>query len=216
MANDTIQIIEKPDWISWEDIRECLYTAHGNNRSKGIVMSHALWDASKIRDFVGQEGKMLVVLDGKRLIGTCAIVPQKVDGKWYSCENFVSIVFASLLPDYRGRGIFGEMERTRIELARKMGFTAIIGDTHVNNKHRIDIFKKDGFKIVDYKVCSDHFNVIAIKWLRECPFSASYIYFRYQLAKFYRRLRYGFDENGWVDRFRFLSAAIARIRRTRP
>ena len=70
---NSIQVVEKPDWVSWDDIKQCLYEAHSVNRSKGINMAHYQWPAEKIKESLGENGFMLVALDGNKLVGTAGI-----------------------------------------------------------------------------------------------------------------------------------------------
>ena len=212
MDVSNIRIIEKPDWVSWEDIHQVLYRAHEENRSKGMVMALPMKPAEEIAKIVGDEGIMFVTLDDTKVIGTCAIVPKKIKNKWYANEKFAYICFASLLPEYRGLGIFGEMERMRLAKVKELGYTAIYGDTHENNIHRIEIAKKDGFKIVDYIPWKNHYNKAIIKWMGDCPYSDRYINFRFQLSRIFVKLRYRLDEKGIHDRLSFLVAIKSKVK----
>ena len=46
--NNDIQIVEKPDWISWDDIKKCLFDAHAINREKGINMANYQWSTENL------------------------------------------------------------------------------------------------------------------------------------------------------------------------
>lgn len=35
-----IEIVEKPEWVSWDDIHDVVWKAHENNRKKGVIMSY--------------------------------------------------------------------------------------------------------------------------------------------------------------------------------
>ena len=82
MEKKDFVIVEKPEWISWDDIRQHLIDAHAENRSNGINMTHYLWPADKIRDSLGNDGVMLVALDNKKLIGTLGF-GEKYSKSWY-------------------------------------------------------------------------------------------------------------------------------------
>ena len=102
--NNNIVIVERPDWVSWEDIKQCLVDAHAVNRVAGINMAHYQWPAERIKDSVGENGTMLVALDGNKVVGTAAIVEKK--GKsWYAPGRYAYLCFAGILPEYSGQGI---------------------------------------------------------------------------------------------------------------
>ena len=54
---NSIQIIEKPDWVSWDEIREVLWESHAENREQGIVNTYPLLPGDELRRFVGEKGK---------------------------------------------------------------------------------------------------------------------------------------------------------------
>jgi len=186
MMNKTaIQIIEKPEWVSWDDIRQCLYEAHAPNREKGINMTHYLWPAEKIKESLGEHGVMLVALDGGKVVGTAAFA-ERTQKRWYtdgSCYAF--LCFDSVIPYYTGKGIFGLLDKKREEKAKEYGYNVLIFDTHSKNAHRIDIALRNGFRLVRFFRASsnDHYSVIMAKWLRGKSYSHGYCVYRYQISK---------------------------------
>jgi len=184
MTESSIKIIEKPDWVSWEDIKQCLYEAHSVNRAKGINMSHYQWPAEKIKDTIGDNGFMLVALDGNKLVGTAGI-GEKYGKTWYAKGRYAYECFAGVLPDYAGKGIYKQLDIRREEKAKEEGYTVLIGDTHANNAHRIDIALKNGFNLVRFFRASskDHYNVVIAKWLDGCPYPRLYIKIRFFWSK---------------------------------
>ena len=63
---DNISIVEKPDWVSWEDIHNVVWKAHENNRLKGIIMSYPALSGDEIKDKIGKDGKLFTALDGDK------------------------------------------------------------------------------------------------------------------------------------------------------
>ena len=177
----SIKIIEKPDWVSWEEIKECLINAHSINRAKGINMTHYQWPEEKLRDLIEPNGVMLVALDGEKIVGTAAF-SEKQGSTWYVKGRYAYICFDSVLPEYSGCGIFKKLDILREEIIKERGYGVFIGDTHIKNKSRIRIAKKNGYHLVR---CfrgknSDHYSVVIAKWLNGCPYSRFYC-----LARFY-------------------------------
>ncbi len=188
MKDTNIQIIEKPDWVSWEDIKQCLYEAHSVNRAKDINMTHYQWPAEKIREFVGEKGFMLVALDGNKLVGTAGIA-EKFGKMWYANGRYAYECYAGVLPDYAGKGIFKHLEIKREELAMQRGYEILLGDTHSKNIHRQKIATKNGFRLVRFFRASDHYSVVMVKWLNGCPYSKFYCWMKFQQSKVKTLLR---------------------------
>lgn len=186
-----IEILEKPDWVSWDEIHNVLQSAHAENRAHGINMRKPSLPGNEIAKEIGDEGKMFVALDGKRVVGTAAIVVKRMN---YWCappnDKYACIYFASVLPEYAGQGIFKKLDLKREEQARAMGITKMLGDTHENNTHRLEIFKKTGYKYIGYKLCGDHHNIVYVKWLDGCPYSNFRCWFEYNKRKYWMRIKH--------------------------
>ena len=183
-----IEIIEKPDWVSWNDIRCFLFEAHTNNRAKGINMTHYQWSAEKIRESLGEKGIMLVALEGKKLVGTAGIA-EKFGKSWYANGRYAYECYAGVLPDYAGQGIFKQLEIKREELAKRYGYEKLLGDTNSKNIHRQKIALKNGFRLVRFFRASDHYSVVMVKWLNGCPYSKFYCWMKFQQSKMKALLR---------------------------
>lgn len=168
---NTIHIVEKPEWVSWDEIKQCLMESHDGNRDKGLTMGHVLWPAEKIKDFVGKNGVMFVALDGQKVVGTAAII-ERYGHSWYASGRYAFLGFAGVLPEYKGRGIYRELLIKREDYAKKEGFRVMVLDTHEKNNRLQRIAKTNGFKYVSYFLVSnrDHFNVVMAKWLERRPF----------------------------------------------
>ena len=165
-----IQVIEKPDWVSWDDIHEVLVRAHASNREKGINMRKPSLPGEEIEKEVGDDGVMLVALDGNKVLGTAALLP-KTGFNWFYKGQYGYLCYASVLPEYHGEGVYRMFCEQRETYARIKGFNALYIDTHHENKHVIDINLKNGFKRVGVRVFADHWNVVLFKWLDGCPYS---------------------------------------------
>jgi GNAT superfamily N-acetyltransferase len=195
--NQNIQIIEKPEWVSWDEIHNVLWRAHEKNRQNGIIMALPALHGNLIREKIEGHGKMFVALDGEKVVGTAALTIKQFS-LWCGKGSYAYLCFASVLPEYNGKGIYKALNLRREELALSMGLVRIIGDTHENNKHRLDIAKKTGYKFVDLKICKDHYNIVMVKWLNECPYSNFYCNLQFTLRKAYKKLRF---KPGRVKRF---------------
>lgn len=180
--NPEIIIIQKPEWVSWDNIHQVLYHAHTDNRKKGINMRKPSLPGEDIKREIGEDGVMLVALDGKKAVGTAALLVK--DRKtWYNEGKYGYLCFAAVLPEYNGRGIYKRLCEEREALAKKMGLDKLSFDTHHNNTHVIEINKAHGFRCVDIKSAGDHWNVVMFKWFDGCPYSNIYCTYFFLLSK---------------------------------
>lgn len=189
MSTD-IQIIEKPDWISWDDIKQCLMDSHAVNRARGINMAHYQWPVEKIKNSLGENGVMLVALDGKKVVGTAAI-GEKNGNAWYVKGRYGYMCFAGVLPEYNGRGIYKALISKRETIAKDLGYHVLLLDTHRENKRIQEIALKNGYKFVRFFLANskDHYSVVMVKWLDDCPYSSFYCWRKYLLSKVKTMLR---------------------------
>lgn len=186
---ESIQIIEKPDWISWDTIHEVLIQAHAENRSRGINMRKPSLPGEEIKKEIGDEGVFLVALDGNKVIGTAALLKNE-NSAWYNKGPYGYLCFGALLPEYRGKGIYKQLCQKREEAARNMGLDKLYFDTHHNNHHVIEINQSQGFKYVDVKGLKDHWNVVLFKWLDNCPYSDFRCAFEFSIRKLRMQIKF--------------------------
>lgn len=194
--NSEIQVLEKPEWVSWDAIHQVIWDSHADNRRNGITMRNPTLSGEEIKIKLGETGKMLVAInDEKKLVGTAAVMPKDL-GVWFGREVFAYCCFAAILPEYNGKGIYKEMCRRQEEMAWDMGLDKMVFDTHENNTRIINHALKAGYQFVDYRFCRDHYNVVMVKWLNGCPYPSYYLRLRFLLSKaktkllrFARRLR---------------------------
>ena len=177
--NPEIKVIEKPDWVSWDEIKQCLVDAHSVNRAKGINMAHYQWPVEKIREYIGPNGVILVALDGSKVVGTAAI-SEKEGKAWYAKGRYAYMCFASVLPQYCGQGIYGRLAQLREKIAKEQGYRVWVLDTHEKNKSLQRIVKANGYRTVHYfrANSNDHYNVFMAKWPNGCPYSKFYCNWR--------------------------------------
>ena len=165
-----IQVLEKPNWVSWDDIHEVLIKAHASNRANGINMRKPSLPGEEIAKEIGNDGKMFVALDDKQVVGAGAIIPKCISS-WYHSGIYGYMCFGSVMPEYSGNGIYCSLLAAREKYVSNNGIFVLRFDTHIKNTHIIDINRRNGFKKVDIKVCNDHINIVMVKWLNGCPYT---------------------------------------------
>lgn len=187
---NSIRIIEKPEWISWKMIKDCLVEAHADNLKKGIKMLHMGLSSEEIKDKIGSNGFVLVALDGEKLVGTAAIL-EKNSSLWYTNGPYAYLGFAGIIPEYRGMGIYKELTTKRESYARQKGFSVIVFNTNEKNERVQNVAKQNGYLYVNYTLSStrDHYDVYMAKWLGSCPFTKSYCRRRFLISRMKAHIR---------------------------
>lgn len=165
-----IKIIEKPNNVSWNEISSLLWQSHSSNRQKGMNMKHASLSGNEIKAQLEPDGKMFVALLNNKLAGVAAYKPKKVSF-WFGEGLFAYCCFAAVLPQYTGKGIYGQLVRKREESARSQGIGKMMFNTHPRNSRVIQIAQQYGYKKVDYRAGKENPWVFMVKWLDGTPYS---------------------------------------------
>lgn len=186
-----IKIVEKPEWVSYEEIHEILYVAHEINRTNGFVMTTSNLTGKQIEERIGKQGKCWVALDNNKIVGTLS-VRMIHRSSWYINGEIPDYILAGVHPMYQGKNINAQLTKKAFEYVQKRGFSLIELDTAENNKHAIEIYKHYGFRLVGYEAITgvDHYSVVMVKWLGNCPYSELQCKWRYNLRRFLVRVRY--------------------------
>lgn len=193
-----MKIVEKPDWLSWDEIHEVIWKAHAQNRENGINMAFAALPGSKMEEIINNEGgKMFVAMLDDKVVGTGAIII-KSRSFWWGKDKYAYCCFDSVVPEYRGCGIYKQIELRQEKEAKENGIKLLLFDTHEYNRRMLEINKKNDYKPVGIKVCADHYNIVMVKWLNGCPYSEFYCRCQFLLRKYYKKLRY---KPGKIKRF---------------
>jgi len=181
---NNIQILEKPDWVSWDDIHELLWNAHAENRKNGVFMRYPTLSGEEIRLRVEGTGKMFCAFVDGKMVGTGAIVAKSFK-LWFTkkSEVFGYQCFAAVLPEYTGKGIYKLLNLYREQECRRMEINRLMFDTHKGNIHIQKILKKNGYKFVDYKFYKNHYNIVMVKWLDGCPYSRFRLWYEFNKRK---------------------------------
>lgn len=198
---NSIKIIKKPDWVTWDEIHEVLWKAHEKNREKGVVMSYPSLSGDEIKKRIEGKGNLFVAIDCNKVVGTLALVKKK-GKRWYNSGQFGYLCFGAVLPEYSGKGIYRSLYQLAETTAKQMGLLVLTRDTNEKNARMLKITKQEGYLFVECKAYKDHFNIVRVKWLDKCPFPLWYIRLRFLTSKFVTKARYKMDsQKGMIKRF---------------
>lgn len=201
MKDSSIQIVEKPDWVSWDEIHEVLWNAHEQNRKKGVIMSYPSLSGEELKDMIGNHGKMFLALEDNKVVGTLALIV-KSGKKWYNTGVYGYLCLGAVLPEYSGKGIYRSLYQVAETSAKQMKLSVLTRDTNENNARMLKITKQEGYHFVEYRVHKDHSSIVRAKWIEDCPFSDKYIQRRYKISEKLAKIKY---KPGKIERSRVLS-----------
>ncbi len=210
MINDTrIKIVEKPDWVSWDEIHEVVWEAHANNREKGIIMSYPSLSGEELKNMIGDHGKMFLAVEDNKVVGTLALIV-KSGKKWYNTGVYGYLCLGAVLPEYSGKGIYRSLYQLAETTAKQMQLSVLTRDTNENNARMLNITKLEGYHFVEYRVHKDHCSIVRAKWLETCPFTDKQIKRHFVISKLLTKIQY---KPGKVERSRSLSFFCRAINR---
>ncbi len=200
---DEIRVMEKPEWISWDDIHELLFAAHKKNIAKGFTMTSALASGEELQKKLGDKGKCFVAFCGDKLVGTTS-VSFFTGHSWYNKGKLVAhSMLSGILPKFQGIGITDDLNKLRDAYIHEMGVKMIHADTAENNKIVRMNAKRNGFIEVSYYAPqSDHYSVNFVKWFEGCPFSESVLEKKCKWSEKLTKLQY---KPGKIERSFFLT-----------
>ena len=175
-------IVEKPDWISWDEIHDFLWKAHEKNRQRGIIMKYPALPGEEVRKRVDGNGVMLVAIKGTELVGTAALVFKEKE-LWCGVGKYAYCCFAAVSPELHGCGVYKRLCVERENVAIKNGVNRMMFDTNENNHHEIVIALKNGYHKIRQTDWGDHVNIVLVKWLCGCPYSKQRLMIEYNCSR---------------------------------
>ncbi|MCR5074054.1 MAG: GNAT family N-acetyltransferase [Clostridiales bacterium] len=198
MTNEIV-IMEKPSWITYDDIHELLFIAHASNREEaGFHVMTAEMTGERLEKRIGTDGKTFVALDGERLVGTASyrIIYRRF---WCLEASFVERTLIAIHPDYQGKHISPLLLQSVFNDVKAKGYKYLLTETAEANTIVRKICTKEGGRHIDFKAPrSDHYNVEIVQWLDGCPYPKWYTDFGFFYKKLKVKLKY---KPGKIERF---------------
>ena len=192
-----IQIIQKPEMVSYDDIHELIYLAHDSNRKKGFHVKTAEMSGKELENHIG-DGICFVAMDNDRLIGVTAVRVISRNTR-FAKGKIADQILVAIHPDYTGKHISSNLHKAVVRYSEKKGLAQIELRTAADNLKMQKACIKWGFRYVDFKAYSgiDHYTVVMMKWLVNRP-SPLKINCYYTIKKIFVKTRY---KAGRVKRF---------------
>lgn len=182
---DDIQYLEKPEWISWDAVLECIKKSHKVNTAKGFHMiNQDLCGADmekKLRD-----GHCFIALVNNKIVGTGSVRFVK-SKRWWAYKKKIAInCLDAILPEYQGTDVYLGIREIRQKCINDCGIGMIQLNTAIQNKVVQRIAIKRGAKYVMFTASgkgADYYSVIMVKWLHGCPYPDWFVKFMFNLSK---------------------------------
>lgn len=195
-------VIEKPDYISWDAIHDCLWESHAENRTNGMVMKTTLLSGQELKERITHDAidyKVYVALDeNNRVVGTTSVAI-KMKKAWYVDGLVGYFLCQGILKECRGQGIYQQFCELRNQYVLNQNVKLVYFDTAEMNTSKQAIEAKKGFCYVSYFASeSNHYSVVMAKWIKGKPISPLYCKMRFLYIKMKVRLKY---KKGKIKRF---------------
>lgn len=183
-----IEIIEKPNYITWEEITELLHAAFKERRVQGLnyLATHQSVEITKKR---AAGATCLVALYKGKLVGTVTVqFNHSIDEKkrkWYHESSYAYSKQLAVLPEYKGFGIGKALQDARLELCYNNEMDALIFDTSCKAKSLIARFLWLGAQKVDFisHSATNYYSIVFRIQIKGKKFNSYYCSFRYHLSK---------------------------------
>lgn len=177
--------MEKPEWVSWEDVIDCIRAADTVNQKKGLHMHIASVKPDEMKEDL-KDGKCFVALHEGKVVGTTSYKIRNLK-KWYRWGKVIYYSYDGILPEYRGTDVYFGLKEIQNKSVKESGIRVHQFHTAEKNKTVIKINLKYGFKLVLFRpnfVGSNYYSVTMLKWEDGCPFPDWYLKTMFNLSKF--------------------------------
>lgn len=180
ITDDGIRIMPKPDFVTYEQIQECLNKAHQVNEQKGLVYATAHQSVDTLKEKL-KDAVTYVALNTENQVVATASVQFRQISHWYHKGDIALLKLAGVLPEYSGRNLAlllllrgFETKRRRVEV--------MVTDSAEGNIAIRKLYLGCGFKVVDCcKYATNSFiSTVYAYWFHGCPFSDERLLSEYQ------------------------------------
>lgn len=181
-----IQYLEKPDWIKWDSILECIRESHKVNDKKGFHMTNQELTVDELQKKL-RNAHCFIALDGDRVVGTGSTIIRDGNRWWSKGKKVAYNCLDAVLEEYQGTDVYFGLRDIRSQLIKEAKVDIIQFNTAEQNKVVQKIALKRGAKYVMFSATgkgADYYSVIMARWINGCPYSDRYCYFMFKLSKY--------------------------------
>ena len=204
---EDIKILEKPDWITWDDIAECIHEGQATNNKKGFDMQFGHLKGDELeKDIKGKSGEgytFVALNEHNKVVGTQSMTVTYLNKWWHKGKSSLRCNSATL-PEYRGTDVYFGLREAIENKEKELGINVVWGTTSEKNEIVLKLQKKYGWKYVAYipsPMKREYFSYCFVKWKDVCPYEDWVINLRFKLSRLYSRTVYKYNGNMKVNRF---------------
>ncbi|GEM_PF-1979027 len=199
--------MEKPKWVSWEAVTDCLHDAHTINSERGFEMPGLKITPEELERKVGN-GYCLIALDGDTVVGTTTLQYFKFKKNkwlkyWTKGKPFLYSGLDGIRREYQGTDVYFELQKLRKKVIEESGVEIVGFNTSEHNNVVLKMAKKTGGKFVlfspTYKDAT-YYSIYVFRWIHGCPYPDWYINFMFKMSKVVVKTLW---KPGWKFRFWF-------------
>lgn len=183
---EEIKYMEKPDWVSWDDVHQCLYNAHQVNRMHGFNMVSQDMSGADLEKKMGKNGHCFVALDERKLVGVSTVRFFKSRRWWAWGKTVAYFGLEGIIKEYQGTDVYFGLYEMRNAAIKKSGVRIIQSNTAEGNTLILRRVQKVGGKFVQYSATgkgADHYSIIMVRWLDGCPWPDWFVNFMFNISK---------------------------------
>lgn len=188
--------MEKPEWVSWEDVCECIHEANTVNDKKGFHMLFSDIKPEELEESIKKNnGKCFVALCDNKVVGTCSYKINNVN-RWYLHGNAIYYCFDGIRPQYRGTDVYFGLCDLRDKFVKETGVKIYQLHTAEQNKIIRKMNLIYGYKHVVFRPTAKrakYYSVTMVKWEDGCPFPDWFLKVMFNLSKFVTNTFYNPD-----------------------
>lgn len=183
---EKLQIIEKPDYISWEEITELLHAAFKERKDQGLSYLATRQSVETTKQRVA-DGICLVALYDNKLVGTVTLQINKIidqKRKWYHESSYAYSKQLAVLPEFKGKGIGKALQNARLQICFDNNVDALIFDTSHKAESLISRFLWLGAQKIDFisHSTTNYYSIVFRIPIKGKNINKLYCGFRYYLS----------------------------------
>lgn len=187
MIDDELIIIQKPEYISWEEITELLHLAFKQRLDQGLEYVAAKQDVETTIKRAA-DNICLVALINNKLVGTATLQIKKVDKnnkKWFYESSYGYLNQLAVHPEYKSKGIGGKLQSEVLRLCYEYKVDAMFVDTSVHAKDLLSWYRRMSAQKVEYlsHPTTNYYSVRFRTPIMGKKFRDEYVSFRYLLSE---------------------------------
>ena len=179
-----IRILKKPEYVTYEQIQECLDKAHEVNIKKGLVYATKGQSVEKLIEKLKNAITYVALTPDNHVVATASVQFRSIN-HWYHNGEIGLLKLVGVLPEYSGLKLATFLLLIRRIEVQSRKIEVMVTDSAEENMAIRNLYLQNGFKIVDCcKYPENNFvSVVYAYWFHGCPHSKLKRWWKYNIHK---------------------------------